>query len=181
MTDRSAGILHSLAMLSTSQRRLKPIQEHVDSGNWKQALQLCDKYQKKGEKSDAFLVCAPRTVTGQSSLTDLQTTRALVLANQPEQTLQKQGKEALLQLCNQSPPITDEDTISLLDNALSSLQIRETNSLRLWERAASAKPGDENLLEKWVFRAVAERNWTSAQKVCLPSTIPCFGRRQEWG
>ena len=91
--------------------------------------------------------------------------------------MQKQGKDALLQLCNQSPPITDEDTISLLDNALSNLNIRESNSIRLWERAASAKPGDENLLEKWMFRAVAERNWISAQKVCLPSTIPCVWQK----
>ena len=43
---------------SVSERRVRPIQEAAASGNWKQALQLCDKWSKKGEKSDQFLVCS---------------------------------------------------------------------------------------------------------------------------
>ena len=39
-----------------SERRIRPIQDAVASGNWKQALKECDKWQKKGEKSDKFLV-----------------------------------------------------------------------------------------------------------------------------
>ena len=42
--------------LLVSERRIKPIQDAVDAGNWKQALQQCEKWQKKGERSDRFLV-----------------------------------------------------------------------------------------------------------------------------
>ena len=41
---------------SVTERRIRPIQDAVGSANWKQALQLCDKWAKKGEKSDRFLV-----------------------------------------------------------------------------------------------------------------------------
>ena len=42
--------------LSVSERRIRPIQDAIASENWKQALQLCDKWAKKGERSDRFLV-----------------------------------------------------------------------------------------------------------------------------
>ncbi|KKY29016.1 putative cytoskeleton organization protein [Phaeomoniella chlamydospora] len=137
-------------MSSTTQRRLKPIQDHIDGGNWKQALQLCEKYQKKGEKSDLFLA-----------------TRALVLAKQPEEKQQKQGKDALLQLCAQTPPITDEEIIEQLDSALTSLGLHKENSLRLWERAALAKTRDGEFIERWLARAVTELDWTSAQRAAM--------------
>lgn len=41
---------------SVTERRIRPIQDAVATGNWKQALQLCDKWSKKGERSDRFLV-----------------------------------------------------------------------------------------------------------------------------
>lgn len=46
-----------MAEVSVSERRIHPIQDAAALGNWKQALQLCDKWSKKGEKSDQFLVC----------------------------------------------------------------------------------------------------------------------------
>lgn len=44
------------SMADVSERRLRPIQEAVEGQNWKQALQLCEKWHKKGEKSDRFQV-----------------------------------------------------------------------------------------------------------------------------
>lgn len=41
---------------TVTERRLRPIRDAVDAGNWKQALKECEKWQKKGEKSDRFLV-----------------------------------------------------------------------------------------------------------------------------
>lgn len=43
-------------MAEVSERRIRPIQDAVNSQQWKQALQLCDKWHKKGEKSDRFQV-----------------------------------------------------------------------------------------------------------------------------
>jgi hypothetical protein len=43
-------------MADVSERRVRPIQEAVECQHWKQALQLCEKWHKKGEKSDRFQV-----------------------------------------------------------------------------------------------------------------------------
>jgi hypothetical protein len=43
-------------MADVSERRIRPIQDAVESRNWKQAMQLCEKWHKKGEKSDQFQV-----------------------------------------------------------------------------------------------------------------------------
>ena len=107
----------------------------------------------------------------------MQATRALVLAKQPEEKQQKQGKDALLQLCAQTPPITDEEIIEQLDSALTSLGLHKENSLRLWERAALAKTRDGEFIERWLARAVTELDWTSAQRVCSPPPDLLFGKR----
>lgn len=44
---------------SVTERRLRPIHDAVASNNWKQALKECEKWQKKGEKSDKFHVLPP--------------------------------------------------------------------------------------------------------------------------
>ena len=41
---------------SVTERRIRPIEDAVASGNWKQAWKECEKWHKKGEKSDRFLV-----------------------------------------------------------------------------------------------------------------------------
>jgi hypothetical protein len=46
-----------MADAAVTERRLRPIQDAIASSNWKQALKECEKWQKKGEKSDRFLVC----------------------------------------------------------------------------------------------------------------------------
>ena len=46
-------------------RRDRQIQEAIDVRNWRQALSLCEKRLKKGEKSDHLSVClctAPLTI-----------------------------------------------------------------------------------------------------------------------
>ncbi len=45
-----------MSTVSVNERRDKQIQDALDSRNFKQALQLCDKRIKKGEKNDYLLV-----------------------------------------------------------------------------------------------------------------------------
>ena len=45
-----------MSAVSVNERRDKQIQDALDSRNYKQALQLCDKRIKKGEKNDYLLV-----------------------------------------------------------------------------------------------------------------------------
>jgi hypothetical protein len=54
-----------MSELSVSERRIKLIHDAIDGENWKQALQTCEKWQKKGEKSDHFQVRTPPPHTAQ--------------------------------------------------------------------------------------------------------------------
>lgn len=45
-----------MADAAVTERRIRPIQDAISSGNLKQALKDCEKWQKKGENSDRFLV-----------------------------------------------------------------------------------------------------------------------------
>ena len=49
----------SNARETPSQRRAKEILEFVEAGQWKRGLQLCEKYQKKGDTSDTLKVELP--------------------------------------------------------------------------------------------------------------------------
>lgn len=46
-----------MADTAVTERRIRPIQDAIAAGNWKQALKDCEKWHKKGESSDRFLVC----------------------------------------------------------------------------------------------------------------------------
>ncbi|OAL23801.1 hypothetical protein AYO22_06120 [Fonsecaea multimorphosa] len=133
---------------SVSERRIRPIQDAVASANWKQALQLCDKWFKKGERSDRFLAL-----------------KAFVLVNQPDKTQHDRGQEEVFDLCKRNPPITEPEAIYQLQHALRSLEIHDEESPKLWERALSAKRDDKDLYMRWLNQAVADNNWKSAQKV----------------
>lgn len=49
---------------SVTERRIQPIQQALDAGNLKQAAKECEKWLKKGEKSDRFLVSLLLKVAG---------------------------------------------------------------------------------------------------------------------
>jgi hypothetical protein len=49
---------HIMSDPIVSERRIRQIQDAVAVGNWRQALKECEKWQKKGERSDKFLVRA---------------------------------------------------------------------------------------------------------------------------
>jgi hypothetical protein len=55
-----------MSELSVSERRIKPIHDAIEGENWKQALQICEKWQKKGEKSDHFQVRTPPPCAAQT-------------------------------------------------------------------------------------------------------------------
>ena len=59
---------------SITERRIRPIQEAIRANNWKQALKECEKWQKKGEASDRFLVRAygKLSLTSQLNFPDIE-------------------------------------------------------------------------------------------------------------
>lgn len=48
---------------TVTDRRIGPIRDLARNNSWKQALKECEKWQKKGEKSDRFLVRAHQQIT----------------------------------------------------------------------------------------------------------------------
>ncbi|EXJ79045.1 hypothetical protein A1O3_08546 [Capronia epimyces CBS 606.96] len=134
---------------TVSERRIRPIQDAVASANWKQALQLCDKWSKKGEKSDRFLAL-----------------KAFVLVNQPDKAQHDRGQTEVLDLCKRSPAVTDPEAIYQLQDALKSLSLRDEGP-KLWERAVTAKQNDKDLYMRWLNQAVLDNNWISAQKATM--------------
>ncbi|KIW94386.1 uncharacterized protein Z519_04362 [Cladophialophora bantiana CBS 173.52] len=134
---------------SVSERRIRPIQDAIASANWKQALQLCDKWFKKGERSDRFLAL-----------------KAFVLVNQQDKAQHDRGRGEVFDLCKRTPPITEPEAIYQLQHALKSLSLHE-ESPKLWERALSANKDDKDLYMRWLNQAVADNNWRSAQKATM--------------
>src|ERR1700679_2659092 len=97
---------------SVSERRIHPIQDAAASGNWKQALQLCDKWSKKGEKSDQFLVRpTPKISIVQKLTCCMQALKATVLLKQPDKAQNERGKQEVIQLCSRDPAITNINAI----------------------------------------------------------------------
>ncbi|KIX00353.1 uncharacterized protein Z518_10492 [Rhinocladiella mackenziei CBS 650.93] len=135
---------------AVSERRIRPIQDAVAGTNWKQALQLCDKWSKKGEKSDRFLAL-----------------KAFVLVNQPDKSQHDRGQAEVLELCKRNPPITDPEAIYQMQDALKSLSLNEEEGPKLWERAVIAKQNDKDLYIRWLNQAIADDNWLSAQKATM--------------
>ncbi|KAL6250282.1 hypothetical protein RBB50_002583 [Rhinocladiella similis] len=134
---------------SVTERRIRPIQDAIATSNWKQALQACDKWSKKGEKSDRF-----------------QALRAFVLVSHPEPTHHARGRTEVLELCKRNPPITEPEAIYQLQDALRALDIEpDGERMKLWERATTAKANDKDLLMRWINQAIGLSDWRSAQKV----------------
>ncbi|KAK7885662.1 hypothetical protein LTR67_010013 [Exophiala xenobiotica] len=135
---------------SVTERRIRPIQDAVESSNWKQALQLCDKWSKKGEKSDRFLAL-----------------KAFVLVNLPEKAHHDRGKTEILDLCKRNPPITEPEAIYQMQDALKCLSLKEEEGPKIWERAVIAKQNDKDLYTRWLNQAIADSDWLSAQKATM--------------
>lgn len=139
----------------------------MNAGNLKQALKDCEKWQKKGESSDTFLVsAATRSTRKHKVLTkSSQALKAAVLVSQPDSKSQEKGRTEALALCNRKQPLTNVDAIYQLQDALRLLSLENEEGSRLWERAASVQPGNETLLITWLNSSISASSWQSAQKV----------------
>ncbi|KIV94471.1 hypothetical protein PV10_02237 [Exophiala mesophila] len=135
---------------SVTERRIRPIQDAIATDNWKQALQLCDKWSKKGEKSERFL-----------------TIKAFVLVKQGDKAQNDKGRAEVLDLCKRTPPITEPEAIYQLQTALKALSLQEQEGPKVWERAAAVAQDNKDILTRWLNQAIADRNWLSAQKATM--------------
>ncbi|KAI9789744.1 MAG: hypothetical protein M1816_005783 [Peltula sp. TS41687] len=149
-------------MSSVAERKNQQIWDALDANNSKQALQLCMKRIKKGEKGDY-----------------IHALKAYILTQWASAGYRKDGFVAAKTLVEKDPPITDLETLSLLLRSLESLgtlgQAEPMNidikhyATLLWERALKANPGDETLARECFFSYLQQRDWRNAQKTAPDS------------
>ncbi|KAI9818225.1 MAG: hypothetical protein M1827_000850 [Pycnora praestabilis] len=146
--------LEAAEMSSIEDRRDKQIWDAIEGDNFKQALQLCQKRLKKGEKGHYFLAL-----------------KAYVLTQSAASKQNEEGFAELKNLAVQEPPITDINTLQLLQRGLTGIEgaqpeVRSCSST-LWERAIKASPKDEELSKAWFFLALRQNEWKAAQKAAM--------------
>ena len=98
-------------------------------------------------------------------LTCVEAIKAFVQANQSEASVRELGREHVTKLCNRIPAVTDLEALHQIQATLKELSLQAEESTKLWDRAATAKPEDKDLLMTWFNRSTAEYDWRSAQKV----------------
>ncbi|KAL2838147.1 N-acetyltransferase B complex non catalytic subunit-domain-containing protein [Aspergillus pseudodeflectus] len=131
-------------------RRNKQIEDAIDVGNLKQALQLIEKRIKKGEDTSF-----------------LKAWKAHVLHRHADDTHQQRGITETLALCKAEPAVTDLDTLDILYETLQRVGGHEDTMRSIWERAAKAKPQDLDIQTRWFEYAFEKDDWKSAQKAAM--------------
>ncbi|KAL3468340.1 N-acetyltransferase B complex non catalytic subunit-domain-containing protein [Aspergillus heterothallicus] len=131
-------------------RRNKQIEDAIDVGNLKQALQLIEKRIKKGE--DTLF---------------LKAWKAHILHRHADDAHHQRGITETLALCKAEPAVTDLDTLDILYETLQRMSGHEDTMRSIWERAAKAKPQDIDIQTRWFEYAFEKDDWKSAQKAAM--------------
>ncbi|KAL2809939.1 N-acetyltransferase B complex non catalytic subunit-domain-containing protein [Aspergillus granulosus] len=131
-------------------RRNKQIEDAIDVGNLKQALQLIEKRIKKGEDTPF-----------------LKAWKAHILHRHADDAHQQRGITETLALCKAEPAVTDLDTLEILYETLQRMGGHEDTMRSIWERAAKAKPQDLDIQTRWFEYAFEKDDWKSAQKATM--------------
>ncbi|RMZ81968.1 hypothetical protein DV737_g2267, partial [Chaetothyriales sp. CBS 132003] len=145
---------------SVTERRVKPIEEAAEAGQWKHALKECEKCQKKGEKSDRFLAL-----------------KAWVLAHQADEKLRERGRAEALQLARRELVPTNQRAIDLLVDTFDELSL-SNESDKLWQRAIS-QGDNKDLALNYMWKCMAKENWLEAQK-SLASFKKAFPKERQY-
>ncbi|KPI45548.1 uncharacterized protein AB675_463 [Cyphellophora attinorum] len=135
-----------MADTSVTERRLRSIEDFLSAGKLPQALKECQKWEKKGEKSDRFLAL-----------------KGAVLLQHQDPNHYLKGGEELRQLCYRVPPVTNLDAITTIKKALKAKGLEEYGSRDLYKRAANAsKTADTTLLMAWLHDCTSEGRYQDA-------------------
>ncbi|CUS10720.1 unnamed protein product [Tuber aestivum] len=151
-------------MTTPAERKNQQVWDSIEAGALKQALQLCNRRLKKGEKVDFSQTLKAHTLTLLS--TPAGTSEALQLAQQ---------------LSSKTPVIDSVDCLRLLTRVWNELGAAHTSEIsQLWERAAKSRPKDEALAREWLWGTVRSLDWRGAQKAAMSLQKGFPGRREYW-
>ncbi|WEW61277.1 hypothetical protein PRK78_006767 [Emydomyces testavorans] len=132
------------------ERRNKQIQDAIEAGNLKQALQLCEKRLKKGENTPF-----------------LKAWKANILFHHADDAHRQRGIAESLELCSSKPAITDIGALEMLQSTLAGADEHSETLRALWYTAAKTKPQDEDIQLRWFTLASEAGDWMTAQKAAM--------------
>ncbi|KAL9615699.1 MAG: hypothetical protein Q9160_009329 [Pyrenula sp. 1 TL-2023] len=150
---------------AVSLRRVNEVQELIDAENFSKALQACEKWFKKGERSTAFI-----------------TKRAVVLALQKDPTSRQRGKDETLKLCDREPALTTITELLDLERSIKALDLGHHCAQKAWDRAAKADPKNSELQETRIHNCIDRRDFKGAQQAAMTLKInfPTVRRYDIW-
>ncbi|KAI5812471.1 N-acetyltransferase B complex non catalytic subunit-domain-containing protein [Pyronema omphalodes] len=150
-------------MSTADNRKNQLVWEQLELGAPKQALQLCNRRLKKGEKSESLLVL-----------------KAFVLTNISTPAATEEALQIARSLSDRTPPTQSIDTLRLLSRVWSNLgPAYAEEGTKLWDRAVKSQPQNEELAKEWFWGMVRVLDWQGAQKAAmnLQKTYP---KRREY-
>ena len=92
-------------------------------------------------------------------------TKAHVLLECPDLNRREQGRKELDILLTKVPPITDVEVLLYITQFAEYREESDEQYVSMWERAAKARPNDEDLYRRWFGTALAIKSYRGAQKV----------------
>lgn len=96
----------------------------------------------------------------------------------PEQTRNQQGLKELRVLLDRKPPVDDIETLRALDAIAETNEEHEPKLRQVWQRAAGARPQDENLHMVW-FRSKFQAEDLRAAQQASQSWMKNFPKKRE--
>ncbi|KAI9826528.1 MAG: hypothetical protein M1826_006629 [Phylliscum demangeonii] len=162
-------------MIIVNERKNQLVWDALKYDNYKQALQLCNKRLKRGERGDYLPVGLPSLSCGLNDADHAQALKAHVLAHFPSGAQKLEGLAEAKSLAEKDPAVTDPEILSLLQKTFDILERQprtEPNldqakdlSVLLWDRALKAAPEVEHLARKCFLSYLQRQDWRNAQKV----------------
>ncbi|TGZ85435.1 hypothetical protein EX30DRAFT_314483 [Ascodesmis nigricans] len=130
-------------------RKNQMVRDQIEAGQFKQALQLCNRRIKKGEKTEYLWAL-----------------KAFVLTQIPGPANAEEAEQLARTLSDKTPPVVATDVLGLLTRVW--VQLEDTAEvLNVWERAVKSQPQNEDLARDWFFMAIRMEDWRGAQKAAM--------------
>ncbi|KAL8808349.1 MAG: hypothetical protein Q9182_000169 [Xanthomendoza sp. 2 TL-2023] len=126
------------------------IQDSIAQNEWRRALQLIEKRErklKKGQMNDWLAAC-----------------KSSILLMLAEPTKQRSGRALLDSLLVRSPPVVDFNAVETIQTFAELRKEIDPRIDNMWMQAANAQPNDEELHQHWFKSRFRMRDWQGARK-----------------
>ncbi|KAI5783552.1 N-acetyltransferase B complex non catalytic subunit-domain-containing protein [Geopyxis carbonaria] len=151
-------------MSTPADRKNQLVWDQIDIHQYKQALQLCNRRIKKGEKSE-FLFAL----------------KAFVLTNMPGIAYAEEAEKTARSVAEKQPPCISLDVLRLLGRVWINIGDSAIDEIsKMWERAVKAQPLDEDLAREWFWGTVKIMDWRGAQRAAMNLQKTFAKRREYW-